>query len=214
MPTTPIDEERIARALAGAREKANPESIQVPWRVVRHGRRLVDLEAGAAPRLFRAYADEAFVQRAAVERAIEEMTPLLSAEQFWRTLLGVRALDPPVTDPRNAIHFTARDAFDLYMGLIVSGMPISHPETLLTKMEEVLRPVFPESDDVLGEDLCDPRKVPLEVLESLDGSTAVRGMATPYLTVTTFLFVRYSFNAVHKALCEAAALSSGVAGEP
>ena len=130
---------------------------------------------------------------------------------FWRTLLDVAPIESSDKDPRSSIRFDARDAFRLFLGVIVSGMPFRDSDSVLDRMVEVLRPVFPESEDVLGEDLCDPERVSLDVLESLDACSGVRGMATQYLTLATLHFVTYPYSRLYSALCATADLSPDTA---
>lgn len=176
--------------------------LAIPWRVVRYGRRLVDIEQGTPPEFCNVYHDGATRQRKTVEAFLERVDGHLPAEWFWTTLMKCTPVGSADADVRRALAFCARDALDLFVGLVVSGLPFpqEQEQAVLACMENVLRPVFPKSRDLLSEDLADPAIVSKGVFGELDRCCHDRGLSSGYVLGTTLHFVNYSYRDVLTAL--------------
>ncbi len=168
----------------------NSGSFTVAWKVVRHGRQLLDLAPDAAPPdYFRIYLADVERDRLELERLLAERAFARSsffAKLHAQSALGGRSVE-------SMLSTTVRDLAELYIGLVVSGLPFSTGDeaAMLEEMRRALRDAVSDVVDPLLLDLSDPA-VPRGTFVALDACCPNSDrLFERYMTHATLAFASY-----------------------
>jgi hypothetical protein len=168
--------------------------IEIPFRVVRYGRRVIVEDASRPPPSFFDIYHRALVQR--LEAFDAFAAELRGHDVFlWRALASCRLHHGRGAKSfERALRCDAHDLYDLYLAVGLSDAEVSPEQRteIHDDFRTILASVFPGSADPLAHDLTDPTKVSPQVLHALDAVCGGSALLAPYLLHTT----------LHVATCE------------